>query len=285
MTQAVTDTLQHHIWPSLPVLLGALLLFWIGKLVYNLLTPYDNHAELTERNNAAFGFAMAGYYVGLAVALAGVLQGPVRGVLLDLQDVGLYGLLALVLLNVARYVNDYLILHSFRNAELIEQQNGGTGAVIGGGLIATGLVIEGAISGTGGGVMSVLGFFVLGQLALVLGGLVYQRITPYDVHAAIAERNNVAAGVAFGGFLVAQGMVLGFAARGSFTSWAVDITTFVTYAVVSLILLSLVRLFADHVLLPGHKLSDEVGVQGNLAAALVAVAAYAAASLLIVHTL
>jgi uncharacterized membrane protein YjfL (UPF0719 family) len=284
MTQAATDTFWLQIWPSLPVLLGALVLFWIGKLVYNFLTPYDNDAELTERNNAALGIVAAGYYVGLAVALAGVLVGPARTLIEDLQDAGLYGLLAVVLLNLSRYVNDYLILHQFRNAELIEQQNGGTGAVICGGLIATGFIIEGAISGEGA-VASALVFFVLGQLALVLGGLVYQWITPYNVHAVIDDDRNTAAGVAFGGFLVAQGMVLGFAARGSFTNWATDIATFATYAVISLILLSLVRIFADKVLLPGCKLSDEVGAQGNLAAALVAVAAYATASLLIIHAL
>ena len=61
-------------------LISAFVLFWIGKLVKDLTTTsYSVREELVEKDNAALGVAMAGYYFGLILAIGGTLSGPSQG--------------------------------------------------------------------------------------------------------------------------------------------------------------------------------------------------------------
>ncbi|MCD6506356.1 DUF350 domain-containing protein, partial [Candidatus Poribacteria bacterium] len=181
-------------------------------------------------------------------------------------------------------INDYLILYRFRNTkEIISDQNAGTGAVVAGGYIATGLIVRASIAGEGGGWLSVLIFFLLGQAMLVLAGLWYQLITPYDVHEVIGERNNTAAGVAFGGFLFAVGYLVHQGMLGDFTGWSSDLAIFLLYVVCSFILLWIIRLITDLVFLPRARMSEEIADKANVAASFIAVSIYAASVFIIAH--
>ncbi len=271
------------------ILVIVLVALWIGKLINDLLTRYKIDEELTGKNNAAVGVTLTGYYVGLAIAIAGVLVGPGSDSLgIDLLSVAVYSVIAIVLLNISAFVNDKLILYKFDNQkELVDDRNAGTGAVMAGSYLATGLIVNAAVSGevTGAwwkGILACLVFFALGQLVLVLSGLWYQLITKYDIHKVIGEDNNVAAGIGFGGFLFAMGYVLRAAMLGESASWAVDLVSFALYVVVALILLTIGTLITDKVFLPKAKISDEIGNQGNIAAACIAAAIYIAMTVLIV---
>jgi len=275
--------------PGLPILIIVLVGVWIGKLIRDLLTRYKINEELTGKNNAAVGVALAGYYVGLAIAIAGVLVGPEGSDLWhDMLNVAIYSLIAIVLLNISAFVNNKLILYKFDNQkELVDDQNSGTGATMAGAYLATGLIVNAAVSGevAGGwwkGLMACLIFFVLGQVVLVLAGLWYQLITKYDIHKVIGDDNNVAAGIGFGGFLFAVGYVVRAAMMGQSVSWGVDLVSFALYVVIALILLTIGRLITDKVFLPRAKISDEIGSQGNIAAASIAAAIYITIAVLIV---
>lgn len=269
-------------------LISAFVLFWLGKLVKDLTTTsYSVREELVEKDNVALGVAMAGYYFGLVMAIGGTLSGPSQGLENDLIDIGIYGLLAIILLNLSRLVNDGLILHGFKiRDELIDDQNAGTGAVIAASYIATGLVIFGAVSGEIGGIVTTVIFWALGQVALVLAGLVYEWITPYSIHDEI-EKDNVAAGVAFAGALVGIGIIVFHASAGNFISWEVNLQDFAIEVVAGLILLPIVRFIADVILLPGQKLTDEIANQEhpNLGAGFIEATSYVGASFLIVWSL
>ncbi len=269
-------------------LISAFVLFWIGKLVKDLTTTsYSVREELVEKDNVALGVAMAGYFFGLIMAIGGTLSGPSQGLENDLIDIGIYGLLAIILLNLSRLVNDGLILHGFKvRDELIDDQNAGTGVVVAASYIATGLVIFGAVSGEIGGIVTTVIFWALGQLALVLAGLMYEWITPYSIHDEI-EKDNVAAGVAFAGALVGIGVIVFHASAGNFISWAVNLQDFAIEVVAGLILLPIVRLISDVILLPGQKLTDEIANQEhpNLAAGFIEATSYIGASFLIVWSL
>ena len=275
--------------PGLLILVIVLVAVWIGKLINDLLTRYKINEELTDKNNASVGVALAGYYIALAIAIAGVLQGPGSGDLWkDALMVGIYSLVAIVLLNISALINDKLILYKFDNQkELLEDRNSGTGATMAGSYLATGLIVNAAISGEAvgewwKGLLACLVFFVLGQVVLIIAGLWYQVITKYDIHKVIGEDNNVAAGVSFGGFLFAIGYVVQAAMTGASTSWAVDLVSFALYVVVAFILLTIGRLITDKVFLPKAKISDEIGAQGNIAAASIAAAIYIVIAVLIV---
>ncbi len=269
-------------------LISAFVLFWIGKLVKDLTTTsYSVREELVEKDNVALGVAMAGYYFGLIMAIGGTLSGPSQGLENDLIDIGIYGLLAIILLNLSRLVNDGLILHGFKiRDELIDDQNAGTGVVVAASYIATGLVIFGAVSGEIGGIVTTVIFWALGQVALVLAGLVYEWITPYSIHDEI-EKDNVAAGVAFAGALIGIGVIVFHASAGNFISWAVNLQDFAIEVVVGLILLPIARFISDVILLPGQKLTDEIANQEhpNLAAGFIEATSYVGASFLIVWSL
>lgn len=267
---------------GLPLIVEALVLFWISRMVYDWTTRFRLNEELVDKNNPAVGLSYAGYNVAFAICLVGTLVGPDKGLAKNLQDVALYGAIAIVLLNLARFLTDAFTLYRFRiHDELVGDRNVGTGAALCGAYLATGLIINGSILGEEGGPISTLVFFLLGQLFLILGGLIFQAITRYDVHKIIAEENNAAAGISFGGFFLGLGFILRASIAGDPVSWPVDLATFALYGIVGLVLLGLIRFFADKVLLPGHDVDDEVGVQANTAAALVVVAAFLLASLVL----
>lgn len=234
-------------------------LFFLGKVVYKFVhREYDLNREMVENDNPAVSLAVTGYYAGLVIAIGGAIIGPSHGLINDIISILIYGVLSIVLLNLSYYVCDYLILAKFKiREELVRDRNQGTGAVVFGALVASGFVIYGSVSGTGGSIWTAIAFWVVGQTLLLIATFLYSKIVPFDVHGEI-ERDNVAAGVAFAGALIAMGVVVGLAAEGAFVSWSESIPTFLTYAVTGLISLPILRFLADRTLLPGVSLSDEI---------------------------
>ena len=264
-----------------------LVLLAVGKWVYDALhRRFVLRVELLEKDNLALAVTVAGYYLGLVIVLGGVVSGPASVSLLD-DVIGLviFGVLAIVLLNLSAWVNDRLVFSRFDNErEIVEDRNVGVGILEGANYVAVGLIAAGALSGEGG-MASALVFWVTGLAALVVAGVLYDRITAYDLHDQI-EGGNVAVAVAFAGVLVGFGNVIRLAGEGDFVSWNESLTEFGYYLVVGLVLLPLVRLFADRVLLPGARLADElVQERPNLGAGVIEGVTYLAASMLIGLTL
>ena len=264
-----------------------LVLLVIGKWVYDgLHRRFVLRTELVEKDNLAVALAVAGYYLGLVIVLGGVVSGPASfSVLDDVIGLAIYGLLGIVLLNLSAWVNDTVVFSKFDNEkEIVEDRNAGMGAVEGGNYVAVGLITAGAMSGEGG-LLPGLVFWISGLVALVVAGLLYDKMTSYDLHDQI-EKDNVAVGVAFAGVLVGFGNIIRMAGDGDFVSWNESLTEFGYYAVVGLILLPLIRIFVDKVLLPGASLSDElVKDRPNLGAGVIEAVSYLGASMLIGLTL
>jgi len=276
-----------QIWTGFIYLAVVLVLLVVGKLVYDgLHRRFVLRTELVEKDNLAVALAVAGYYLGLVIVLGGVVSGPASFSLVD-DVIGLviFGLLGIVLLNLSAWINDNVVFSKFDNEkEIVEDRNVGMGAIEGGNYIAVGLITAGAMSGEGG-VLPGLVFWVSGLVALIVAGLLYDKITSYDLHDQI-EKDNVAVGVAFAGVLIGFGNIIRLAGAGDFVTWNESLTEFGYYTLVGLILLPLVRFFADKVLLPGASLSDElVQERPNLGAGVIEAVSYLAASMLIGLTL
>ena len=281
------DQLLDQMLRGFTYLAVVLVLLVIGKLVYDgLHRRFVLRTELVEKDNLAVALAVAGYYLGLVIVLGGVVSGPASFNMFD-DVIGLviFGVLGIVLLNLSAWINDKVVFSKFDNEkEIVEDRNAGMGAVEGGNYVAVGLITAGAMSGEGG-LLPGLVFWVLGLVALIVAGLLYDKITSYDLHEQI-EKDNVAVGVAFAGVLVGFGNIIRLAGDGDFVSWNESLTEFGYYTVVGLILLPLIRIFADKVLLPGASLSDElVGDPPNLGAGVIEAITYLAASMLIGLTL
>ncbi len=270
-----------------------LLLLIVARYVKDLMTPFSIREEMTIRDNAAVGLSMAGYYAAVILICTGPLYtappelllspavpdptgAAAAGAAVILADVPLwldvlrtagYAVLGIILLNIARVLVDRLLLRDFSTVkEIVRDRNAGTGAVEMGAYIASGLVIAGALQGQGGGVHTVVAFFALGQLGLVIYGMIYRVLCRYDLHREI-ERDNVAAGVAFGLNLVAMGLITMKAASGDFFGWGEHVLKFATIYAVGVVFLLIVRLIIDYALLPGVKLQREIVEDRNLNAA------------------
>ncbi|MGB3780077.1 MAG: DUF350 domain-containing protein, partial [Tunicatimonas sp.] len=244
---------------SLVYLAACFILFYLGKLLYSVFHRQVNAKhELVEKDNFAFAVAHVGYFIGLVLAITGALIGESEGLVPDLINIGIYGGLAILLLNLSIIVNDKLLFPRFSvYREITEDRNVGTGAIEGANSIATGLIILGAVSGEGGGVLTALVFWLVGQLLLLLTAFVYRALVPYDMHDQI-ERDNVAVGLAFAGALVSIANLIRFGLMGDFYSWTESLTNVGVDVAMGLLFLPIVRLLTDKILLPGSKLTDEL---------------------------
>jgi uncharacterized membrane protein YjfL (UPF0719 family) len=267
------------------VYLGAVLvLFLLGKVLYDKLHPsFVLREELFERDNFALSLAMVGYYLGLVLALGGVLAGESSGLGSDLFDIFYFGLLALVLLNASGWINDKIIFNRFdMTKELIHDRNAGSGAIEAGSRIASGLIIAGALSAEEVDLVTAIAFWGLGQLALALAIRIYDWMTSFDLHAEI-EGDNVAVGVATAGLLIAVGNIVRLSLSGELGTWQDDLSSFAVYVTIGLVMLPVMRIVTDKLMLPGVKLNDELVGQEhpNVGAGAIEAFSYVAASMLI----
>ena len=302
MIESFIDTLEFFPAGLVYVALGIIVLL-AAKVIQDLITPYKINDQLSNKDNLALGLSITGYYFGVIAVFLGALYQPVTAVTdiawweqfdgsfgLDVLEVFLYSLAGIIVLNVARLTVDRLVLFKFETEkEIVEDRNVGTGAVELGVYVAVGLVVAGAVAGTGAdgdsvsvadSVLRSVVFLVLGMLVLVAYALIYQFVTPFDIHDEI-EKDNAAVGVALGGNLVAIGIVTFKSIFGEFVGWGESIAAFLTFAVLGVVLLYVVRMLVDFVLLPGTRVSHELSVDRNLGAAFIESAVVVSAALIL----
>lgn len=245
----------------------SVVLFYISKVVKDYLTPYEINKQLRE-SNIAVSVSLSGYLLATIIVLLGAFLGPSGDLLDDIYAFVGYAVLGIVLLNISRVVNDKLLLRKFCNVkEIVEDRNAGAGAVEFGSYVASGLVVAGSIHGEGGGIHTAIAFFVLSQIVLILFSFLYNMLTPFNVHDEI-EKDNVAAGVAFGGTLVAVGIILFGGSVGDFISWKYNLTNFAVSAGASFVLLPVIRIILDKVMLPRTDLNHAISRDRNIAVGL-----------------
>lgn len=241
-------------------------LFLIGKWLNDLVTSYGIDEELTREDNPALAISISGYYLGIIIVYIGALMGPSTTLLWDLVLVGGYGLGGIVLLLLSRLINDALILRNFSaEHELIADRNPGAGTVLFGSYVASALIVAGAIQGEGGGPHTAFAFYALGQAALVLFTWVYDWLVPYSLLEQI-EKDNVAAGVGFGGALIAIGIIVMRAVSGDFVGWMADLQSLGLNVLLVFVYLAVVRLFFDKLVIPRSDLSVEITRDRNVGA-------------------
>lgn len=260
------EVLQVYFLIPLSYLVLGLFVVVFAKMINDWLTPYSLDEHLAEEDNPALAISFAGYILASVIIYIAALAGPSQGLFIDLLLSGSYALGGILLLNLSRFINDKCLLYKFSNVEeIVEDCNAGTGAVQFGTYMASGLVIAGAVHGTGGGWYTMLVFYALGQAVLVAFTFIYNLITPYDIHDEI-EKDNVAAGTALGGALSAVGLILLHASKGNFISWQENLGIFFGEALIALILLPFARLCFDKLIFPKFDLNKEIQTDRNLAA-------------------
>lgn len=266
---SIADSLRVIHFSAFAYLAVVFIMLFIGKIINDLLTPYNIDDELTNKDNKALAVSYIGYLLGQGIIILGVFQGPDdESLLLDLGMIAVWSLVGIVLLNLARIINDKVIFSKFDNKkEIIEDKNVGAGAVQFGSYVGTAFIINAIIAGESEGLLSdIIGtviFFICGQLGFILFSFIYQKITTYDVHDEI-EKDNAAAGVSFGATLVAIGIIMSHSIQltNSLLAFLVWFVNGVTLIVIS-------RIIVDKIILPKHKLDDEICKDRNWGVALI----------------
>ena len=243
---------------SAAYLLGAFVLLWIAKVVYTGVYRRVNlREEIFERGNNAVAVSTVGYLLGITIALGGVLTGASSGWRSDLADIGLFGLQTVVLMILASFLCEKILLPKFDNTkEVVEDHNLGTAFVEAGTHIANGLILLAIQQGSGGEWWTTLVFWVLTQVALILVALLYEAATPHSIHDEL-EKDNAAVGLGFGGVLVGMGNILSIAVAGDFVGWKTSLILFFSDAVFGLVVLFLMHKLTDLLLAPGVRLSEQ----------------------------
>jgi uncharacterized membrane protein YjfL (UPF0719 family) len=296
MIDAFTDTLQAFPRGLGFVALGLIVLL-LAKLARDMVTSYRIDEEVTDKNNVAVALRLSGYLAGVILVFLGALYQPQTLIPVDgfgfdraygteVLRVFIYSIAGIVALNLVRLLIDRLILFRFNiDDEVVRDQNVGTGAAEFGVYVATGLLIAGAVAGEGGATelaaaLTALAFFGMGLGLLVIFALFYQITTPFDIHSEI-EGKNTAVGVAFGGNLVAIGLVTLKALFGDFVSWGESIAVFLTFAVIGFVLLYLLRILIDLLILPTVRISNALAEGRNIGVAFIESAVVISAALIL----
>lgn len=250
-------------------IVGGILVLILSKYAANRLMPYKIDRELVHADNHALGVTLAGYYAGVVIIYLGAVIGDSAR---ELDTVGaalteagcdlFYAVLGILALNCCRKVVDKAILYKFSMVkEIITDRNVGAGAVEAGAMVATALIIAGAINGTGS-FLSALVFFILGQILLILFSRFHAMLTPYDDHDEI-EKDNVAAGAYLGFSLVALGVIVLKSTAGDFVGWSYNLSWFAGYAVLGFLSLAVLQRIIAMVFLPGASLEEEISRDRN----------------------
>ena len=263
---------------------SALILLLVGKFIYQLLNRNINvNSELVIKDNFAFSIQYVGYLLGLLLSIGGAIVGESDGLRQDLVNIGIYGGLGLVFLNLASVISDKIILRKFKIAkEVCEDRNEGVAVVAAANYIASGLIVFGAVSGEGGGIETAAICWIVGQLLLVLASEFYNFMTPYDTHEHL-EKDNVAVGIGFGGAIIAFAVLIHNAINEDFESYQVLAMDLGLEFVIGMLLLPIIRIGADKIILVGRNLDDELVNQENpnMGAGLIEAFAYVGGAILI----
>ena len=289
MNELVANEYFNWILLFLIYLAACLIMLGVGRAAFVIFkTKVKVASELVEKDNLAFSFLYVGYFLGLLMAIGSAVVGPSAGLAADLIAIGVYGLLAIILLNLSSLITDKLLLNKFSvQKEVLQDRNVGTGIIEAANYVAGGLIIFGAVTGESSsmqmGIITAVSYWLLGQIILLITGWIYQKTLPFDVHEHI-EKDNAAVGIGFAGALIAIANLIRNGLMGEFSSVNETLVEVGFEAGLGLISIPIVRLIVDKLLLPGQKLTDELINQDkpNAGAGLIEATAYIGGSVLII---
>jgi uncharacterized membrane protein YjfL (UPF0719 family) len=279
-----------HLLASIPFFAYGLAILFAGQFFYEKTSRFSFLEELTERDNPAFGVCLAGYLLGIAVALTGAFPSSGNEFARAALDMTTGGVLAILLLRASIVINDRFILSHFSvNVEMLRDRNFGAGAAVAGSSLGTGLVLAGALTGESASwlhsVRDILVYWAVGQLLFVAGAWAFYRVAGYDVQKTMEDDNNTASGLSLGGFLVALGILLWAVLENASNDLVPELELIAVAAVVGVPLLLLSGMITRKLILPRINLPKEIAIDKNSAAGLLCATASIATALLLAAAL
>ncbi len=255
--------LQMAVYP----LLG-MLVVWFVKLVDDKRAPFDEDKAMLLESNLAVGLRKSGICLGVFLALAGILSGKSPKIFVDLWNFLQGAVMIVILLFVTFEINKRIILLKVNNDEAIANGNVAVGAVEFSVFVGAGIIMNGAFSGEGGGLLAAGVFFALGQIALVIAFYLEAAISRRNIQEEIEIKGNIAEGVDVAGILIAISIILRASIIGPFTGWIPGLQEFGVYLGLGLLALFVFKALARKIFMPRVSYADEMDKQRNEAVAI-----------------
>ena len=291
------DSLSIWIWGIVALDLAvAVAAICALRYASGVLFGVDSRDELAEKDNVAFGLALAGGAVAVALVLAAAGAGnPALTFGAELGIVVAYAVTGLVLLKLGMLINDWIMFHKFSIKTAIRAQNTAAGTVQAANLVALGVLINGAIDWADGGLaqglVSVVILFFLVQLVL-LGvtrsrAAIYARRHDGERWQHAIEGGNTALGVRYAGHLIGTALASSSAGGmvafvpGADTVALIAYVSWLVWAVVLAAALLALSMLAQRVILSGIDVVEEVDGQRNVGVAAIEAAVFLGIGLVI----
>ena len=249
--------------------------------------------ELSQKDNKAFGVSLAGGIVAISIMLTGVVSGDAGYNLGNEAALVLaFGLIGIALMWVTRKLFDHISFPRLSIHDEIMRGNMAASIIDACNMIATAIIIKGAMTWVDGSVatsvLAILVSFVAAQLILVLA--TYYRAKVYarrhngrQLHDAI-EDDNVALALRFSAYRIG----IAIAVSSAFTAieyvpeeFATVFMLWFAFAIGLFLLLTLVAIVIRHAVLHRVNIAEEVGQQGNIAVEVIEGSIYIVVGLLL----
>lgn len=293
----MVDSLNVWLWGIVALnLLVAIVAICGLRYGTSMLFGVDSRHELSEKDNLAFGLALAGGAGAVALILAAAGAGePAVTFARELLDVVAYAVVGLALLKVGLLINDSLVFHKFRVREAINGGNVAAGTAQAANLIALGTLIHGAAGWVDGSLEQALAsvaiVFFLAQV-VVLGvtrtrAAIYARRHAGERWQDAIAKGNTALAVRYAGHLI--GTALASSSAGGlvvFTAGAdaaavLAYVAWLVWAVILAAVLLALSMLAQRVVLSGIDVVAEVDDQRNVGVAAIEAAVFIGIGLVI----
>jgi uncharacterized membrane protein YjfL (UPF0719 family) len=271
---------QMTVYPLLGILV-----VWLVKLADDKRAPFDEDKAMLLESNLAVGLRKAGTCLGLFLALAGVLSGKSPSILADLLNFFKATIMVVIFLFITFEINKWIILRKVNNDDAVAKGNVAVGAVEFSIFVGTGIIMNGAFSGEGGGLWAAGVFFFLGQIALVIAFYLDVAISRRNIQEEIELKGNIAEGVDVAGVLIAISIILRASIIGPFTGWIPGLEGFGMYLALGLLTLFIFKYVAQKIFMPRVSYADEMDKQRNEAVAILAACIQISVAVFIANTM
>lgn len=265
---------MNPIFTSLIYLIVSCSMLIFSKWLFMRFAKYNMYEEI-EKGNVTGIIPYLGFLLGVCAIQIGAFVGPSNTLFrYEILSYIMYSLMGSFLMIFSGYVVEKAILHKFSNVdEIVRDRNIGTAAVHFGMYLASGLIISACVTGETivahgrcYGVISTLIYYVMGMIFLILFAKLYDMLTPYSLLGEI-EADNVAVGVAFGGNLIAIGLILMRATIGDIGTWQQGLILYFIDLSAIILLLPSVRFLLDRLIVKEINITKEIK-HNNVAAGL-----------------
>lgn len=249
--------------------------------------------EISQNDNKAFGVSLAGAMVAVSIMLMGVVSGEAGYSLAnEVMNVILFGVIGIVLMWVTRIIFDRISFPGLSIHDQIMQGNLSASIIDASNMIATAIIIKGAMVWVDGNLsvslLAVVFSFIASQVIMALATVyrvkVYEkRHDGAELHTAI-EEDNVALSLRFSAYRI--GIAIAVSAAFTAVEFVPEafVSVFLLWFAVALILFVLLTVVAIVIrlgVLHQVNIAEEVGQQKNISVGVIEGSIYIVVGLLI----